>query len=313
MAPGPDVRLRWQKLGLVHRPDTSLDWVASSAMNPTPIRLDASTIRVFVGSRDSNGVSRLGWVDVDAADPTRVRGASRVPALDVGTPGTFDDNGVVPTAAARLGDEVRVYYAGYQLLQRVRFQIFTGLAVSDDGGERFRRVQPTPVLDRCPEETQFRHLHTIEREGDGWRAWYAAGSGWNDAGERPTPRYDIRTTTSVDGVEFSGSGRTCVPAGEDDLRISKPAVVAGRSGAHMLFSHERRGTPYRTAYAWSPDGETWHRHDAGAGLDPSPDGWDAEMVVSAALLDVDDQTYVFYNGNGFGADGFGVAVLESAG
>ena len=196
MSPGPATALRWRKLGLVFRPDTALGWVAHSALNPTPVKLDASTIRVFAGMRDAEGRSRVGWVDVDGDEPQRVLGWARAPALDIGAPGEFDDSGVVPCALTQVGDELRLYYTGYQLLRSVRMLIFTGLAVSHDGGESFRRLASTPVLDRAPGESQFRGLSCIEAQPDGWRTWYAAGAEWNTDGDRPTPRYDVRCTFS---------------------------------------------------------------------------------------------------------------------
>ena len=38
--------------------------------------------------------------------------------------------------------------------------------------------------------------------------------------------------------------------------------------------------------------------------------WDSQMVGLAALLETAYGTYLFYNGNGYGATGFGVAVAE---
>ena len=34
------------------------------------------------------------------------------------------------------------------------------------------------------------------------------------------------------------------------------------------------------------------------------------MQAYPAILPVDDKIYMFYNGNGFGVDGFGCAILD---
>ena len=55
------------------------------------------------------------------------------------------------------------------------------------------------------------------------------------------------------------------------------------------------------------------RDDAAGGLDVSATGWDADMQCYPHAFGCDDQVYLLYNGNAFGRDGFGVAVLEQIG
>src|SRR5437868_1440829 len=117
MADSPllSARMKWEKLGFVYRPNGESAWRSHSALQPTPFLLDQTTIRVFVGFRDETGASRIGAVDVDAANPTKVIRVSKDPVLDIGEPGTFDDNGVVPCAAVEREGKVYLYYSGYQL------------------------------------------------------------------------------------------------------------------------------------------------------------------------------------------------------
>lgn len=63
-------------------------------------------------------------------------------------------------------------------------------------------------------------------------------------------------------------------------------------------------------YAESDDGMNWVRKDEEIGLDVSDQGWDDQAVCYAAVVDLGGQEYMFYNGNGFGETGFGVAVRE---
>jgi len=70
------------------------------------------------------------------------------------------------------------------------------------------------------------------------------------------------------------------------------------------------GATYRMGYATSRDLATWVREDARAGIEPSPEGWDSQMIAYPNVIQVGDRCYMFYNGNGFGQSGFGVAVLE---
>ena len=140
--------MNWKKLGLVFSQDGNVEWRRHSALTPTPILLKPDVIRIYAGFRDDQGISRIGYVDVDSQDPTRVIGVSERPVLDRGRDGCFDDNGVIMGDVVRDGDRLRMYYVGFQLVKHAKFLAFTGLAESTDGGETFQRVSEAPVLDR---------------------------------------------------------------------------------------------------------------------------------------------------------------------
>ena len=94
--------MAWRKLGRIYCPDGTQSWARHSFMTPVPMQLSDTVIRVFGGTRDDKGVSRISWIDVDRANPLKLLRAATQPVLDVGEPGMFDDNGVI------LGDLIRV-------------------------------------------------------------------------------------------------------------------------------------------------------------------------------------------------------------
>ena len=53
------------------------------------------------------------------------------------------------------------------------------------------------------------------------------------------------------------------------------------------------------------------RKDEEIGIDVSESGWDSQMQAYPAVLRCRDRVYLFYNGNDYGRDGFGYAILES--
>ena len=59
----------WEKQGLVYVPNGQMDWAVSHAYVPTAYRLSPECIRVYAAFLDAQGVGRLGYVDVAAADP----------------------------------------------------------------------------------------------------------------------------------------------------------------------------------------------------------------------------------------------------
>jgi len=302
----------WRKLGRVYSASGEQAWTASHAYCPTAVELDGGgRIRVLCAFLDAGLIGRCGWVDVDGEDPTRVLDVSARPVLDVGAPGTFDEHGVTPLSAVRLTDgRLRLYYAGWQRGVGVRYSLFTGVAHSEDDGASFERASAAPVLDRADGELHMRTGAHVRADGDGWRMWYAGGSEWVGEGEDAKPRYALRTAASADGLAWPRHGDVCLEPDPDELGFGRPCVVE-RDGRLRMWYSRRTLRGYELGYAESPDGLRWERADGDAGLALWSAGeWDGEMVGLACLLERPGRSLLFYNGNGYGATGFGVAVAE---
>lgn len=281
----------------------------NSALTPTPIVLRDGRLRVYAGFRDDQGVSRIGWTDLDPRDPTAVLAVSKDPALDTGQPGCFDDNGVILGDVVHDGDRLRMYYVGFQLVDRVKFLAYSGVAESTDGGDSFVRLSRTPVLDRADEGLYIRAIHTALRVERGWRIWYAAGSGWETIGGQPFPRYHVRTLDSEDGLTFGGTGAQCLIGKSPEYRLGRPRVWRHDGTYHMLFTVGSTDGAYVPGYASSRDGITWSRDDTQVGMSLSASGWDSLTLCYIAPFVLAGQTYAVYNGNDMGKAGFGCAEL----
>jgi len=149
--------MSWEKKGVIWAPDKSKLWAQSHATCPTPIAISGDTTRIYLQSRDVKNVGRVGYIDVLSENPAKVVSISSIPVLDVGAPGTFDDSGVFQCSIVQPEDgTLFLYYAGFELLHKVRYRILTGLAISKDGGQSFSRYQSTPILERSNAESQVR-------------------------------------------------------------------------------------------------------------------------------------------------------------
>lgn len=301
--------MTWEKLGRVYVASGERPWAQSHAFLPTSMMLDDDRIRVLVALRDAAGVGRVGAVDVDARDPRRVLAVSPEPLFDVGAPGTFDESGVTPVWLVPHEGRLYLFYVGWQLGQRVRYYLFTGLAVSDDGGDSFTRVSQAPVLDRSDGELFVRAAPCVRHEDGRWRMWYIGGDRWVDVGGKQLPSYDLRHVESPDLTRWPARGAVSMePQGDDEHGFGRPYIVQEGGRYRMWYSVRTRSRGYRLGYAESTDGLAWERRDGAAGLDPSPSGWDSEMVCYGCLQPTRHGTYLFYNGNNYGETGFGVAV-----
>jgi hypothetical protein len=303
--------MKWKKLGLVYRPKGESDWMHSHAYIPTPFRIDQDTIRLYVAFWDREKVGRIGYVDVDANNPISVKKVSDKPVLDIGDPGMFDDNGVTPGSVVKLGNKVLLYYIGWQIGIKVRYYLFTGLAISEDNGNSFRRFSKVPILDRSHKEPFFRTAPFVIHDNKKFKMWYIAGDKWSLNEGKKMPNYNMRYLESNNGFEWPQSGTVCLDTeSKDEFGLGRPYVIKEDHKYCMFFSIRSFTKGYSLGYAESDDGLVWSRKDDELGIGLSKIGWDSQMMSFSSIIDVEDQRYMFYNGNNFGEDGFGVAVME---
>lgn len=304
----------WRKQGLVF--DTARHgvggWMRHSALTPTPWRLDDETIRVYAGFRDEEGISRIGYVDLRADDPSQIVRVSREPVLDVGRGGCFDDNGMILGDVVDAPGGLHLFYVGFQRVARAKFLAFTGLAISRDGGEHFQRVQETPILDRAPGRSTIAAVHSAMFDGTRWRLWYAVGDDWEIIDGQPYPRYHIRCVSTDDLLDVPGDDRVCLLPRGSEYRIGRPRVYRHGAGYAMYFTRGNVTGEYFPGVAFSDDGLRWRRRDEALGLALSERGWDSRTICYPALFRRASDVLMFYNGNDMGRDGFGVAVASES-
>jgi hypothetical protein len=305
--------MHWRKLGRVYIPDGSRAWARNHAMVPTPLDLGDGRVRIYFAATDTDMIGRIGFVEIDISDPTQILREAEEPVLDIGTPGAFDDNGVVPACVHRVGNQIWMFYIGFQLGVRVRYFMFTGLAISHDGGLSFKRYQDVPLLDRVTGESITRTAPFVMRENDIWRLWYIGGDHFVNVGGKAMPSYSIRYVESENGLNWREPSQEVLPInGDDEIGFGRPWILAGPDCYRMWYSIRTRSRGYQLGYAESPDGKAWTRLDHLIDLDISPSGWDSEMIGYSALFPLRAGLAMAYNGNDYGRTGFGLAVSETA-
>jgi len=305
----------WDRKGIVFAPDGSSVWMQSHAFLPTAVLLE-DCIRVFVAFRDKMKLGRIGFVDVDIDDPCKVIRYSREPVLDIGLPGQFDEHGVSPLSAVFDGDgRLRLYYAGWQRHPEVRYFLFTGMAVSDDQGLTFSRCQDVPVIDRSPGIWQVRTGGSFHYWENKWHVWYAefCGQGYNHKNDL-IPRYHWSYMSSEDGLHWPEKGNICLQAQEKAINgYGRAAILRrGDNSFESWVSVRTSDAGYRIGYCTSKDGLNWSEIDhRNRGLLPRETGFDSEETAYASIIrhpQDPDKLIMFYNGRGYGKDGFAVAT-----
>lgn len=288
---------------------------------PTPTVLDAETIRVYITSRgerssDMQYISYPGYVDLARHDITRVVGIADKPVLPLGGPGSFDQFGITPSSFVQRGGQMYAYYTGWTRMRSVPYTLAIGMAVSHDGGGAFEKLGEGPIMAVSVTEPFFLSgpiVHLIEQR---WHMWYLTGLGWLPDEKTYEPVYQIAHATSEDGITWVRNGKPVIPAlTENECQASLALFLQGRTW-HCLFAYRQptgfrtgKARSYRLGYASSIDLETWVRDDSMCGIDVSQSGWDSQMICYPQVLQIDGRTLLFYCGNDFGREGFGIAEM----
>lgn len=301
----------WEKKGLIYSPPFDKSWRDNSALTPTAIQLNDEVIRIYASFRDAVGVGRIGFVDVSTKNPSQIIKISDSPALDIGKSGMFDDNGVILGDVIRVNNELYMYYVGFQLVKKAKFLAYTGLAVSDLNGNNFVRHTEMPVMDRSTEGLYIRAIHSVHYENNKFRFWYAVGNGWENIDGINYPQYDINYTESNDGLVIP-QGLKVILNNKNNLeyRIGRPRVYKIDGKYIMNFTYGTTDGRYKAGQALSKDGILWCRCDETLGIDLSGGGWDSRhLSYPCVLTTTHGKTFMFYNGNDMGKEGFGYAEL----
>lgn len=302
----------WKKQGLLfHLHDTP--GRSNHTQVPTPYIFD-DFIRIYYACRN-NGKSFPAYVDIDRKTFAVIK-EHALPVMEIGKPGEFDSDGIMPGSVIQHKDELWMYYTGWNSRSEgARYQNEIGIAVSTDGGDTFKKKFPGPIIGRAPTEPGLAVTPFVMKQGGLFKMWYISGVGWNRIDGKYEPVYVIKYAESADGIKWERFPLQCIESHNAMEAFSHPTVIKAGNTFHLWYCHRgskdyRDGAgAYRIGYGQSKDGITFTRHDSLSGIELGTDGeWDAKQLCYPYVLQLDGQVIMFYNGNSFGQTGIGWAI-----
>lgn len=309
--------MRWIKKGLIFSAQGNFGWMNSHAQVPTVLNL-GKRLRIFFSTRTVPNFSRIAFLDVSAKNPAEILYIHQSEVLTPGSPGSFDEHGIMPSSVLIKDHNTYLFYSGWSRRTSVPYSNLSGLAISSDtNGLIFSRAGDGPVLTTNLTEPYSATSPFIFFENGTFYAYYCSGLKWLLIDGKYEHVYDIKLATSQNATEWNQCSYTCVSQSNYLEAITRPTVIKLRDKYHMWFCYRgstdfRNGqNSYKIGYAYSFDRTSWVRNDIAAGIETSSHGWDSKMVAYPYVISTDYGIYMFYNGNGFGESGFGYAVLET--
>ena len=306
---------KWEKIGRIFYVDKNNEWMHSHASSVIPVQIEGDIYRLYFATRNTKGQGLIAYIEIDITQPTKILNICQAPVLTKGELGAFDDSGVwTGSIVTQENGDLWLYYVGWNLGVTVPFRTSIGLAVSKDGGKTFKRLFKGPILDRTKEEPHLTAACCVRKENERFKIWYPACKKWVMREGKPLHYYHIRYAESEDGINWNRQGIVAIDFKDEyEYAIGRPSIIKDKGIYKMWFPSRATKTipTYRIRYAESEDGIHWIRKDAEAGIDVSPEGWDSEMICYPYVFKHNEDVYMFYNGNGFGKTGFGLAKLTS--
>lgn len=308
----------WEKKGLIFKPVGDLPWSRSHAQVPFALPIDNDLVRIFYATRDSNSASSTSFIDVKADNPSEIVYQHNKPVLTKGSRGSFDDSGTMPSWLAYHKGKLYLYYTAWNKSVEASYRLSIGLAVSDDKGLSFSKMFKGPVMDRSVFDPIWVGQPCVLIENGVWRMWYLSCEKIEIINNHPEPFYNIKYAESKDGINWHRTNQICIDFEFGNIdAIGRPCVYKEDGIYKMLHSNrkaigyrEDKTASYSIGYSESKDGISWERMDYKAGIEKSDSGWDSIMNEYCSTYEHNGKRYLIYNGNGFGASGFGFAVLK---
>lgn len=293
----------WKKLGNIFN--------EHHAQHPV-VDVYVDFFRIYYSTR-IDGKSRPMFIDVDKNNPTKVIRKCEKPILELGDRGSFDWAGIMPTDIVTIDGVKHLYYIGWSLRQDIPYHNSLGLALSYDNGKNWTKYSKGPILSTSHLEPGYVGTIDVIKDEKDYKGYYLSCRNWSEYENNIEPIYDLKLATSTNGKDWLPTNKICIPLQEDEGGISSASVIKIKDIYYMWFSVRKKfnyrnniDNSYRIKMATSFNGLDWNRINSNE-IDISDNDWENFMVCYPEIVSHNDNLLMFYNGNGFGKSGIGLA------
>lgn len=297
----------WVRVGWIEPPIGLGEWCASHLSLPFCIPQNATEYRVFFSSRDSDQRSHVGWVDVVFnSDHSFKTSFGTSPVVCPGNAGTFDEHGVSGSYFEIVDKRLRVWNFGWQRLQGKAWSNAIGLAeISIYDAES--TAENTLIIKSNEFEQHGLAYPYIISQNSIRHLFYGAFDLYGVPSLNEP--YSFISKRAEIGDDFRLSDRSPMIAHLNGKSAqSRPCIIRDGSGYRAWVSV--KGDKYEICSAYSLDLRNWYWSDEGYDLRPNGLNEESQEVCYSHVVDFMDSRLMFYNGDGFGKSGIGIAKWQ---
>jgi hypothetical protein len=204
----------------------------------------------------------------------------------------------------------------------------TGLALSDDQGLTWRVVNEDLLPSGPPgafDSGAIPSAAVVRSAQNDYLMWYTAAEKYVRFGDVNQGILHIGGARSRDGLHGDGFDEPVLAArvgsaAPYEACLARPSVIMLDGVYHMWLGvyDMAEGGPsngagsYRIEYARSADGINWTRFADQPILPLTLGGFDSTSQTYPSVVDMGDELWLFYTGDGLGTTGVGLATLDKA-
>jgi hypothetical protein len=299
--------MKWTKLGQLYMHDIKDSFLLTHASNPLAININEDVFRVFFSARNVDNKSSIGYIDFNIKT-LKILNKSSKPIFVFGEPSSFYSHGVSIGNLYTQEDKSYILFMGWNIKENQHWRGDIGRLELTNNINMSISPKTTFMTIDSEDKVSLSYPYVVYHQGV-YKMWYGSTISWET--ENGEMLHVIKYATSIDGENWQKHGVAIPYQLGQAQAFSRPTVMIDKQGYHMWYSY-RSGdkTKYRIGYSHSHDGLIWHRKHDEVGLDVSISGWDSEMICYPFVFDYKKKRYMLYNGNDFGKEGFGIAVLD---
>ena len=228
--------------------------------------------------------------------------------------GTFDDEGVMPSFVLAKDNKHYLFYSGWNSRNTIPYHNATGIAEYDIAKNSIKRLYDGPIMDRTLLHPYLAVTPCIWKEKDTYNALYISGLSWKEHKGRYEPLYVIKFAQSQNLLEWKRPVEQFIASDYELECFSNPTVKVDENHVDILFCsrncfdyRDSKEYGYKLGYAELKNSQVVRKKVQWDG--DMLQGKDDIMQCYPSFFQWDGVDYIVYNGNGFGATGFGIAKV----
>lgn len=278
-------------------------------------------LRVFYCTRrklrDGSFVSYPSFFDLDPTDEKfNLIDTFPKEIMQLGNKGTFDEFGINPISVVNSEGLLRMYYAGWTRCESVHFDAAIGYAESSDNGVSFQRRYPGPILGRNQFDKFLIGSPKVKYFNNQYFLTYVSGEKWLYTNNRYEPIYKIKMACSNNGIDYVLNKKNilkdlikneCQASGDIIRHDDKYIMIFSYRN---IFDYKNTQQGYKNTYAISEDLVNWKRSNSEIKFTGKSFDFDKYSQSYLSTFNINEKTYVLYQGDELGKYGIGIGELE---
>ena len=282
---------------------------------PVPIQLNSSTFRIFFSDRDLDNHSKIKYFDFCLAKKEIISFENLV--IDEKITNDFDRDGKIPSSILKIDEEYYLLYTGIKLGKKFPYHNSIGVLKSHNLNT-FHSLNNEPLIPSSSiKKNYFNSAGNLFLSKGIFYLFYSSCFKWEIISSKMEPSYNINLAKSNDlkSLRLCNNASPIVNFNDDDGGAVNFSIVK-IPDFFLAFSCSRKKTLYRDnannaykllafksndLYSWDPLEIEYESSDS---------KWDNIMKCYPSAIIFNEKIYIFFNGNGFGKTGIGLAEVE---